>query len=139
MDLPKVDEYIDAVHSLTKNSNFDKRRGVHIYLATEDPMALEEFLKFAPSSWHIYPDITLHEINDFRPIKGNRASHATRNTKGRAGLVALGSLLVSMESNFFVLTTKSNWSTMIDHLRKAVLNDECGNCTEVVDLRPDVW
>jgi hypothetical protein len=139
MDLPKIDEYIDAVHTLLKQNPRLGANGVHIYLATEDPTAYEHFVKFAPKNWKVYPDITLQEINSFRPVKGNRASHATRNTRGRAGLVALGSLLVAMEANAFVLTTKSNWSTLMNHLRKTIVNRQCGNCTTAVDLRPDVW
>jgi hypothetical protein len=79
-----------------------------------------------PSGWKVYTDITLTEINAFRPIKGKRASWATRNTMGRAVLVALASLLVAMEANMFVLTTKSNWSTLMNHLRMNILDLICG-------------
>ena len=92
-----------------------------------------------PKGWNVYADITLLEIDGFRPRKGNRASWAARNTKGRAGLVALASLLVAMESNMFVLTTKSNWSTLMNHLRTNIVDPRCGNCTRMIDLRPGVW
>ena len=128
MDLPPIQEYVHAVKALLPEDS----ETVNIYLATEDPKAYKEFMEGIPSGWNVFSDITLHEINPFRPQKGNRASWATRNTKGRAGLVALGSLLVAMEASKFVLTTKSNWSTMMNHLRTNILDPRCGNCLESV-------
>jgi hypothetical protein len=149
MDLPSIEEYMDAVKRLLlsseeedtndNNQNATTTTTANIYLATEDPRAYQEFMAAIPPGWKVYPDITLLEINAFRPPKGNRASWATRNTKGRAGLVAMGSLLVAMEANLFVLTTKSNWSTMMNHLRTNVVDPRCGNCTRAMDLRPNVW
>jgi hypothetical protein len=136
MDLAKIDEYMDAIKQLLPSNTQDM---ANIYLATEDPKALDEFLKAKPSGWNVYYDITIKELNPFRPKKGNRASWATRNTKGRAGLVALGSLLVALEANMFVLTTKSNWSTLMNHLRTNIVDPRCGNCTEMIDLRPGAW
>jgi hypothetical protein len=135
MDLPSIQEYVDAVKLVLP----ENATTANIYLSTEDPKAYKEFMEGIPIGWNVYPDITLHEINAFRPKKGNRASWATRNTKGRAGLVALGSLLVAMEANKFVLTTKSNWSAMMDNLRTNIVDPRCGNCTQAVDLRPGVW
>mmetsp|Transcript_38830 Transcript_38830/g.93869 ORF Transcript_38830/g.93869 Transcript_38830/m.93869 type:complete len:166 (+) Transcript_38830:69-566(+) len=151
MDLAKIEEYIGAIQSLIKSdtSLIGSDGLVHIYLATEDPKAHNEFLAAVPSHWRVYADITLQEINAFRPVKGNRASHATRNTKGKAGLVAMGSLLVALEAKTYVLTTKSNFSSLINHLRRKIVNRQCRNnegniidddaCTVAIDLRPDVW
>lgn len=148
MDLPPIQEYIDAVNTILsgKSSTLDggntttaNATTANIYLATEDPKAYQEFMAAKPHGWNVYADITLLEINAFRPPKGNRASWAARNTKGRAGLVALASLLVAMESNMFVLTTKSNWSTIMNHLRTNIVNPRCGNCTKMIDLRPGMW
>jgi hypothetical protein len=151
MDLPSIQEYIDAVNTLLQRETSDKTTSqsasnqnayvptANIYLATEDPKAYNEFMKAKPSGWTVYADITLHEIDAFRPQKGNRASWAARNTKGRSGLIALGSLLVAMEANRFVLTTKSNWSTLMNHLRMQIIDPRCGNCTKMIDLRPGVW
>ncbi len=149
MDLPPIQEYIDAVNAILsgKNSLDNNNTDIpipdatvaNIYLATEDSKAYNEFMEAKPEGWNVYADITLLEIDAFRPRKGNRASWAARNTKGRAGLVALASLLVAMESNMFVLTTKSNWSTLMDHLRTNIVDPRCGNCTRMIDLRPGVW
>jgi hypothetical protein len=136
MDLAKIDEYMDAIQQLLPK---DSKEMANIYLATEDPRALDEFLKVKPNGWNVYYDITIKELNAFRPKKGNRASWATRNTKGRAGLVALGSLLIALEAKMFVLTTKSNWSTLMNHLRTNIVDPRCGNCTQMIDLRPGAW
>jgi hypothetical protein len=148
MDLPPIQEYITAVNTILsgKSGTLDGNTTTtaiattaNIYLATEDPKAYQEFMAAKPHGWNVYADITLLEINAFRPPKGNRASWAARNTNGRAGLVALASLLVAMESNMFVLTTKSNWSTIMNHLRTNIVNPRCGNCTKMIDLRPGMW
>lgn len=158
MDLAPIEEYVAAVAQLVQrgdrqtqplthanafhnsNNNIDINHTVaNIYLSTEDPRAAAEFIKAAPVGWNIYMDRTVVELNEFRPPKGNRASWTSRNTRGRAGLVALGSLLIALEANSFVLTTGSNWSRIIDHLRRRVLDPQCGNCTRVIDLRPGQW
>ena len=141
MDLPSIQEYIDAVNMILSPDHSPNVTvpTANIYLATEDPRAYEEFMNAKPNGWTVFADITLHEIDAFRPRKGNRASWAARNTKGRAGLIALGSLLVAMEANKFVLTTKSNWSTLMDHLRTQIIDPRCDNCTEMIDLRPGIY
>lgn len=138
MDLAPLDEYIAAVNQLLAEDGRGNETA-HIYVATEDPKAVEEFQKATPAGWTIYYDRTVEELRDFRPPKGNRASHMSRNTKGRAGLMGMGSLLLAMEAKRFVLTTKSNWSRIMDHLRTNIINPECGNCTKMIDLRPGVW
>ena len=143
MDLAPASEYVEAVQKLlpspNNNSNNNNHSSVAVYLACEDPRAVREFLQAAPADWKVYVDRTVTELNAFRPTKGNRASWTTRNTKGRAGLVALGSLLVALEADSFVLTTKSNWSRLINELRQNVLDVRCGNCTRMIDLRPGEW
>lgn len=143
MDLAPAVEYVNAILELLEQrhnaSVIAAVAPVNIYLACEDPRAVEEFLAASPNEWNVYVDRTVKELNAFRPIKGNRASWTTRNTKGRAGLVALASLLVGLEANDFVLTTKSNWSRLMNELRKNVLDRRCGNCTNMIDLRPGEW
>lgn len=157
MDLASEHEYVAAVSKLilqqrqqqpsAGGSNTNKKidmgvvnaTAANIYLATEDPRAVHAFRKAAPPAWNIFVDRTIAELNDFRPVKHNRASWTTRNTKGRAGLVALGSLLVALEANSFVLTTKSNWSRLINELRRNIVDRQCNNCTRMIDLRPGQW
>ncbi len=137
MDLAKIDERMDVIKQELLPS--DSQDMASIYLATEDPKALDAFLKPKPSGWNACYYITIKELNAFRPKEGNHASSATRSTKGRAGLVALGSLLVALEANMFVLTTKSNWSSIMNHLRTNIVDPRCGNCTKMIDLRPGFW
>lgn len=162
MELASIEEYIAAINTLLMRRRRRRRIGnashpgvgnddndknntttlvptANIYLATEDPRAYQEFMKAKPKGWNVYADITLQEIDAFRPPKGNRASWAAKNTQGRSGLIALGSLLVAMEANLFVLTTKSNWSALMNHLRMQIINPLCGNCTDMIDLRPGGW
>jgi hypothetical protein len=137
MDLVPAEEYVQAVARLVQEG--DIGTPVSIYLATEDPRAVSAFQSAAPPEWKVYVDRTITELSEFRPTKGNRASWTTRNTMGRAGLVSLGSLLVALEANYFVLTTKSNFSRLLNELRKNVLDPRCYSCTKMVDLRPGEW
>jgi hypothetical protein len=140
MDLVPIDEYVQAVHELLSLRRDHNMNGtVHIYLATEDPRAYEEFVAAVPNTWRVYVDRTVTELAAFRPHKGNRASWTTRNTQGRAGLMTVASLLIALEANDFVLTTQSNWSRLLNDLRTMVLDPRCGNCTNAIDLRPGIW
>ncbi len=55
-------------------------------------------------------------------------------TGGLIGLNSIVALLLSLESKFYVLTTSSNWSRVINELRLARLDPECGGCTDMIDL-----
>ena len=139
MDLASIDEYTRAISDILYQQGKADNSTANIYLATEDPKAVKEFQEAIPPGWKVYYDRTVEELSDFRPAKGNRASHMSKNTKGRAGLVGMGSLLVAMEAKWFVLTTASNWSRVMDHLRTQIINPRCNFCTTMVDLRPGIW
>lgn len=136
--LVAVKGYMDAV-SVLLHETYGHNRTASIYLATEDPRAYLEFQAATPTGWKVYYDLTVEELNPFRPPKGNRASHMAKNSKGRAGLAGFASLLVAMEAKLFVLTTTSNWSRLMDHLRRNVINPRCNNCTKMIDLVSGVW
>ena len=114
-----------------------KLQSVNILLCTEDPKAEDAFRQAANSSWNICMD---HFYTQFLPYRKDREvvmhlpSLITMELHGRPGLWALGSLLVAMEANYFVLTTKSNWARLINELRKNVVNPRCDNCTYLIDL-----
>ncbi|GKY93493.1 hypothetical protein MPSEU_000316700 [Mayamaea pseudoterrestris] len=137
MDLPHENEYVSAVSQLLVGRATNQ--SANVYLSTEDPRAVEAFTTAAPRGWNIYVDRTIAELDAHRPKRGNRASWTAKNTHGRAGLVALGSLLVALEANYFVLTTKSNWSRLLDQLRRTMIDPTCDNCTSMIDLRPGEW
>jgi hypothetical protein len=140
MDLASVEEHIKGVFDLLEQQGrADNYTASNIYLATKDPEAKEAFLNAVPLAWTVYVDRTIAKLNDYRPPKGNQASHTAKNMKGRASLVAMGSLLVAMESRYYVLTTRSNWSQIMDFLQTSIIDLRCGNCTQMIDLRPGIW
>jgi hypothetical protein len=142
MTLLPVSDYIEAVERILyqrRNDNLQWSDDVHIFLATEDPRALEEFQEAAPSTWKIYIDQYFREMTPYRRASYNGSPLMSQDLGGRPGLVALGSLLVAMEANDFVLTTASNWSRLMNELRRYVLDPRCHNCTRLVDLKYGEW
>lgn len=140
MLLVPVSEYIDAVVKLIETRSIHEVDDtVNIFLATEDPRAVEEFTKAARKDWIIYLDASYHELKKYRKDEYNGNPRLSSELNGKPGLIALGSLLVAMEANYFVLTTSSNWSRLINELRKNILNPRCDNCTEMIDLRYGEW
>lgn len=139
MDLVPAAEYIQAVRRIQK----DRGRSIdnaNVFLATEDPRAVYEFVNAAPDTWNIFVDAYFQELYRNRAAdKYNNSPLLARDLNGRPGVVALGSLLVAMEANDFILTTKSNWSRLINELRKNVVSPRCNNCTRVVDLNFGEW
>jgi hypothetical protein len=131
-----IQDYVDGVKRILVNRNDNDQ--VDIFLATEDPNAVQEFKQAAPQGWNIYVDQYFHDMKEYRPEKaaGQNNNVNAKKTNGRAGLISLGSLLLAMEADDFVLTTASNWSRLMNELRKNVLDPRCNGCTNMVDLRP---
>jgi hypothetical protein len=132
-----IQQYLKGVYSILEMRNASASQPVNIFLATEDPHAVQEFKNKAPSHWNIFVDQYFHDMKPHRPEKafGQNNNVNANKTKGRAGLVALGSLLVAAEADNFVLTTRSNWSRLMNELRKNVLDPRCNGCTNMVDLQ----
>mmetsp|Transcript_17487 Transcript_17487/g.29048 ORF Transcript_17487/g.29048 Transcript_17487/m.29048 type:complete len:400 (-) Transcript_17487:180-1379(-) len=128
-------QYIDAIKKIVDEN---KLSSVHVLVCTEDPKALTAFREVADPTWNIYVD---QFYNDYLPYRENRVivynvpSHIANETKGKAGLWAMGSLLVALEANFFVLATKSNWSRVMNELRRNVVDSRCNGCTQMIDLK----
>ena len=136
MSFIPIEDYIDAVATVAKQRNNNGK--VSVYLATEDPKAVQQFQDKAPPEWNVYVDQYFHESRKYRQVDKelrNQAVATSKETKGRAGLLTLASLLVAMESNDYVLTTASNWSRLMNELRTAMLDVECQNCTRMIDLQ----
>jgi len=131
MELVEVAEYIDASKILLTEEERVGTKPVHFYVATEDPRAVVAFQQHAEDHW------VVHSSGPFiRNNAGNVGMMDTAyNSKGNAGLQSLGALLIAMEANRYILTTGSNWSRLINELRKSVLDSRCGNCTKMIDLR----
>lgn len=143
MKLLPIGDYIAGVEQILQQRREDdgvqSSDDVHIFLATEDPRAIAEFRRASPSSWTIYVDQYFHEMLPHRREQYNGSPLMSQDLNGRPGLVALGSLLVALEANDFVLTTASNWSRLMNELRENVLDPRCGNCTRMIDLKYGEW
>jgi hypothetical protein len=138
-DVPLIiEEYITAVERIVKEKELDS---VHVLLCTEDPVAEERFRQAAHASWTIYLNHFYTEFLPFRKEQGNEFNVVPTlavELKGKPGLWALGSVLVALEANYFVLTTTSNWSRLMDELRKNVVDPRCGGCTYMIDLQEGI-
>ena len=62
---------------------------------------------------------------------------AQKTTEAREGLAALPSLIalvLALESDSFILTRISDWSTLIDSLREWRVDPLCSGCTSLTDM-----
>ena len=146
MKLVPMIEYIQAIQQLLKEK---PRNQVNILLATEDPTALDEFFNLAApymnqndndittnQNWNVYVDQYYYDMIPYRINEYNGNPKMSKFLKGKAGLKALGSLLVCLEATDYILTTSSNWSRLINELRISILNPRCNDCTTMIDLQP---
>jgi hypothetical protein len=138
-----ISEYLAGIQTILQQRGVRDHEGketVDIYLATKDQNALREFKAAVPPNWNVYVDryfeamLPNRSLGDEKTWQTNNAN--TERTKGKSGLIALAPLLVAMEANDFVLTTKSNWSVLMNELRENVVEPRCPGCTRLVDLRP---
>jgi hypothetical protein len=109
-------------------------------LATEDQNAIREFKAALPPHWNVYVEHYFKEMLPYQSLGDegkwtNNNANAERS-KGKSGLITLGSLLVAIETNDFVITARSNWSLLMNELRENVVEPRCQGCTQIVDLRP---
>ena len=144
MKLIPITKYIDAVYEILeqrRRNRVDSSDGVHIFLATEDPEALRQFQAAAPNDWNIYIDQYHTELLPHRKESTvyNGIPQMAKELSGRPGLIALGSLLVAMEANDYILTTSSNWSRLMNEIRISIVNPRCNKCTTMIDLNPGEW
>lgn len=157
MELVRMDEYIQAVYGIAATLGLEPHE-THVYLATEDPAAVDAFRAAQHADWHVYVDQFHSDMLTFRDSATQGVADVIRNKEDdqpdHIGLWAMGSLLVSLESNHFVLTSASNWSRLINELRRTILQSTCPggyiepghdahgypDCTSAVDLRKaDFW
>lgn len=103
---------------------------VHIYLASEDIDAITAFTDLAPTHWLIHIS---------GPTQEGREKSMDHFRSGSNGLSSFGALLLSMQSNHYVLATTSNWSRLINELRLNIIAPRCDNCTFMLDLHPGQW
>jgi hypothetical protein len=137
-----ISEYLDGIRTILgrRGISDNSKEPVHVYLATEDQNAVREFKAAVPHNWNVYVEQYFQEMLPYRNMgdekKWQNNNVNAERTKGKSGLIALASLLVAMEANNFVITTKSNWSLLMNELRENVVEPRCHGCTQMVDLRP---
>ena len=134
MKLRPLQEYVDAVQKLASDKNLVGPE-VNIFLASEDPRAVKRFQNAAKAHrWKVFVDAYFQDFHTYRDPGYNGNPLMAENLEGRPGLVALASALVALQANSFVLTTRSNWSRLINELRKNILDPRCDSCTQLIDL-----
>eukprot|EP00397_Hematodinium_sp_SG-2012_P041166 GEMP01045275.1.p1 GENE.GEMP01045275.1~~GEMP01045275.1.p1 ORF type:complete len:402 (+),score=105.44 GEMP01045275.1:195-1400(+) len=133
MELVPIEDYVEAVSRLL--IRHDITDTPILYISTEDPSAAAAFKSSSPRTWEMFTDHMVTEMQHIRPKRGNHAVTSAMVSHGMAGSTSLASLLLAMESQYYVLTTGSNWSRLINELRTNVVDPRCGNCTDMIDLR----
>jgi hypothetical protein len=139
--LQDVMDYINGVKQVLKQRGDREEGEAHIFLSTEDPKAVTEFKANLPKAWKVYLDQFYYEMLPYRPSDDpyNTVPKISRELNGVTGLWSLGSLLVAMEANDYVLTTSSNWSRLMNELRKNIVNPRQNDQTKMVDLKYGEW
>ena len=94
---------------------------MHIYLATEDPTAVRAMRANMPLHWKLYVDPNVREFSKYRQRGYNGNVRMIKAQRGTPALSGLASLLITMEANDFVLTTASNWSRLMNELRRFIV------------------
>jgi hypothetical protein len=142
MKLVPIESYINAVAKLVAEHRLGD---VHVFVTTEDPNALSAFCDGARatpggSQWSIYA--YKKAVSAYSEMHSPWRDAADG---GRMGLYSMVSLLFAMEAKYYVLTTGSNWSRLINELRTNLIDAHAcqgvlkkhGPCTHMADLRPD--
>ena len=125
-----AESYVNYTKLLLTPEEMSGSKRASILLVTEDPTALEAFQKLIPKTWDVYTPGPKLVVGGSRSSMMGLAS----TTGGSAGLESLASLLIAMEANRYMISTGSNWSRLINELRKNVIDPRCGNCTRYVDM-----
>lgn len=128
MKLVSIEDYLDATKQILTQQERDGEKEVNIYLASEDPIAVQKFQEGAPRNW------VIHQSGPKVSENRERMREVAKVSDGKAGLQSLGALLISMQANRYVLATGSNWSRLINELRKNIIDPRCGNCTTIAEF-----
>lgn len=130
--LVPIDEYVKAVQFFVTKHQLNAGE-VNIFLTTEDSHAAKMFKTHetvVSQKW------TVFEYD--AAISSNKEKHTpaldAKATKGKFGLISMVVLLLSMEAQYFVLTTASNWSVLMQSLVNSVVK-QSGRDMDYIDLR----
>lgn len=143
MKLVSQAEYVNAIDKIAQANSITNPK---VYITTESKEALEqieEYVKKNKPTWTLYNyGPSVYDSKGPKPRHGvhsgagilspMKMAERTGGVQGKASMIAL---LYAMESKYYVLTSGSNWSRLIDELRRTKLDHQCGNCTQMIDLR----
>jgi hypothetical protein len=133
MRLVSQQEFVDAITAVAANHSISHPK---VFITTESKDALnkmEQYVRDHRPTWTLYnygPSVF-----DTSSLMVPSPMNMARSTNGIIGKASLIALLFALESKHYVLTSGSNWSRLIDELRRNVIDYFCGNCTSMVDLR----
>ena len=135
MTLQPIEKYIQAIDTLIVRHNITNP---HIYMISEDACAYREFLlytRYKRLKWSVHTYLQAMPLCQRSKLPTDEA----KDTAGSNGSATLVALLIGMESKYYVLTTASNWSRVMNELRTNVVNMKCKGCTDMIDLLPGQW
>lgn len=140
MKLVSQEEFVSAIDGLAKNYSIAHPK---VFLTTESQHALEsmqQYVKEHRKTWTLYnysPSVYETRVveKDTNMTVHHNPMAVARHTGGKIGKASVAALMMALEAKYYVLTSGSNWSRLIDELRRNVVNHVCGNCTVMVDLR----
>eukprot|EP00428_Durinskia_dybowskii_P067210 CAMPEP_0170379248 /NCGR_PEP_ID=MMETSP0117_2-20130122/13240_1 /TAXON_ID=400756 /ORGANISM="Durinskia baltica, Strain CSIRO CS-38" /LENGTH=311 /DNA_ID=CAMNT_0010634671 /DNA_START=183 /DNA_END=1115 /DNA_ORIENTATION=- len=138
MKLVTTEEYIDAIEGIATNHSIAHPK---IFVTTESKEALDKlevYVRDNKPSWtlfHYNPSVYGRHHNQNGGAGEVSPMDMAKRSNGAIGMASMISLLYAMEAKYYVLTSGSNWSRLIDELRRNVIDYKCGNCTHMVDLR----
>lgn len=129
--LVDIREYIKAVQTLIDKHSLPS---VNIFLNTIDGRAIDAWKEHVKEKegWNTY--IWKESVESMSSYDNNPTTDA-RRTKGGFGVTTMVALLLAMESKYYVITSGSNYSMLIEALRRGVVDKACQGCTDAIDLK----
>jgi len=139
MPFQSIDKYVNATKRLVATRPEERSdMPVHVYIASMDQEVLDEFREAAPEEWVIHK--ASNDIVTATNVTGEADAFIVLDwMSGGHGLQSLGALLVELQANRYVLTTRSNWSRLLNELRSNIIDPRCGGCTRMVDICYGQW
>ena len=135
MKLVEDIEYYEAIAYMVKNHSI---ADPHIYVTTESLDGLERLkqtIKAKGQTWKVH----CHTPSVFPSKEVLSPMVMAMRSQGSIGKHSLIALLLALESPYYILTSGSNWSRLIDELRKNVVDFDCNHCTHMIDLREAIY
>lgn len=117
--------YVQAIRALVRQFQL---HAPSVFLTTEDPAALHDLRGAVSShadtrSWRLYTydRAIFQQHRTAARAQAGAVKSMVRMSElsgGALGMHSLVSLLIALEADYFVLTSRSNWSRLLDELRR---------------------